>query len=189
MAEKLVNLRSSSPGTGTRTIKPCPRLEGDIILPGDKSISHRAVILNSLANGKAEINNFAPGGDCLATVRCLRALGSKVDKKGSMDPSTLLVSGTGDDGLREACNVLNAQNSATTMRLLGGLLVGQSFLSVITGDASLRKRPMGRLIQPLRLMGAEIWGRGRDSFAPLASCSLLTVRSDLNCRTGIPSRS
>jgi 3-phosphoshikimate 1-carboxyvinyltransferase len=167
MAEQFANVRLSSPGTGTRTIKPCPRLEGDIILPGDKSISHRAVILNSLANGKAEINNFAPGGDCLATVRCLRALGLKIDRKGSMDPSTLLVSGTGEDGLKEACNVLNAQNSATTMRLLGGLLASQSFLSIITGDASLRKRPMGRLIRPLRLMGAEIWGRGRDSFAPL----------------------
>ena len=167
MAEKLTNLGSSSTGTGTRAIKPCPRLEGDVVLPGDKSISHRAVILNSLANGKAEIDNFAPGGDCLATVKCLRALGAKIDRKGSKDLSTLLVSGTGEDGLREACNVLNAQDSATTMRLLGGLLASQSFLSIITGDASLRKRPMGRLIRPLRLMGAEIWGRGRDSFAPL----------------------
>jgi 3-phosphoshikimate 1-carboxyvinyltransferase len=167
MAEQFVNLRSSLSGTGTRTIKPCPRLEGDVVLPGDKSISHRAVILNSLAKGKAEIHNFAPGGDCLATVRCLRALGVKIDRKGSLDSPTLLVSGTGKDGLKEADNVLNAQNSATTMRLLGGLLASQSFLSVITGDASLRKRPMGRLIQPLRLMGAEIWGRGQDSFAPL----------------------
>jgi 3-phosphoshikimate 1-carboxyvinyltransferase len=123
--------------------------------------------LNSLANGKAEINNFAPGADCLATVRCLRALGVRIDRKGSKGLSTLLVSGTGEDGLKEACNVLNAQDSATTMRLLGGLLASQSFLSIITGDASLRKRPMGRLIQPLRFMGAEIWGRGRDSFAPL----------------------
>ena len=167
MAEQSVYLRSCSPGTGTITIKPCPRLEGDVVLPGDKSISHRATILNSLAKGKAEIDNFAPGGDCLATVRCLRALGVKIDRKGSMGPSTLLLSGTGEDGLKEAGNVLNAQNSATTIRLLGGLLASQSFLSVITGDTSLRKRPMGRLIQPLRLMGAEIWGRERDSFAPL----------------------
>jgi 3-phosphoshikimate 1-carboxyvinyltransferase len=167
MAEQSVYLRSSSPGTGTITIKPCPRLEGDVVLPGDKSISHRATILNSLAKGKAEIDNFAPGGDCLATVRCLRALGVKIDRKGSMGPSTLLLSGTGEDGLKEAGNVLNAQNSATTIRLLGGLLASQSFLSVITGDTSLRKRPMGRLIQPLRLMGAEIWARERDSFAPV----------------------
>jgi 3-phosphoshikimate 1-carboxyvinyltransferase len=91
----------------------------------------------------------------------------KIGRKGSRDSPTLLVSGTGEDGLKEASNVLNAENSATTMRLLGGLLASQPFLSVITGDASLRNRPMDRLIEPLRLMGADVWGRGRDSFAPL----------------------
>jgi len=150
-----------------RTIKSSPRLEGEVVVPGDKSISHRAVILNSLAKGKAQIDNFAPGADCLAMVRCLRALGVKIGKKGSQDSPTVSLSGTGVDGLREATNVLDAQNSATTMRLLGGLLASQPFLSVITGDASLRNRPMGRLIEPLRLMGAEVWGRGQDSFAPL----------------------
>jgi 3-phosphoshikimate 1-carboxyvinyltransferase len=150
-----------------RIIKSCPRLEGEVLLPGDKSISHRAVILNSLARGKAQIDNFAPGADCLSTIRCLKALGVKIDRKGSRDSPALSVSGTGEDGLKEPNNVLDAQNSATTMRLLGGLLVSQPFLSVITGDMSLRSRPMGRLIQPLRLMGAEIWGRGQDSFAPL----------------------
>jgi 3-phosphoshikimate 1-carboxyvinyltransferase len=167
MAEQFVGLRSFSPRAETRTIKPCPRLEGEVVLPGDKSISHRAVILNSLAKGKAEIGNFAPGGDCLSTVKCLRALGVKIGRKGSRDSPTLSVSGTGEDGLKEASNVLNAENSATTMRLLGGLLASQPFLSVITGDASLRNRPMDRLIEPLRLMGAEVWGRERDSFAPL----------------------
>jgi 3-phosphoshikimate 1-carboxyvinyltransferase len=97
----------------------------------------------------------------------LRALGVKIDRKELHDSPTLSVWGTGEDGLREASNVLNAQNSGTTIRLLGGLLAGQSFLSIITGDGSLRRRPMGRLIQPLRLMGAEIRGRGGDSFAPL----------------------
>jgi 3-phosphoshikimate 1-carboxyvinyltransferase len=157
----------SSPRAEIETIKPCTRLEGEIVLPGDKSISHRAAILNSLAKGQARIDNFAPGTDCLATVRCLKALGVKIVREGSRDWHTLLVSGTGEDGLQEAVNVLDAENSATTMRLLGGLLASQPFLSVITGDASLRNRPMGRLIEPLRLMGAEIWGRGRDSFAPL----------------------
>ena len=150
-----------------RTVKTCQRLDGEVVPPGDKSISHRAAILNSLASGEAEIDNFAPGGDCLSTLRCLKALGVKIGRKGSQDSPTLLVSGTGRDGLREASNVLDARNSATTMRLLGGLLASQPFLSVITGDASLRNRPMGRLIEPLRLMGAEIWGRGQDSFAPL----------------------
>jgi 3-phosphoshikimate 1-carboxyvinyltransferase len=149
------------------TIKTCQRLEGEVVLPGDKSISHRAAILNSLARGKAEIDNFAPGADCLSTVRCLKALGVKIGTKGSRDSPALLVSGTGEDGLKEASNVLDAQNSATTMRLLGGLLASQPFLSVITGDISLRNRPMGRLIEPLRLMGAEVWGREQDSFAPL----------------------
>jgi 3-phosphoshikimate 1-carboxyvinyltransferase len=167
MAEQFIGLKSSSPRAKTRTIKPGPRLEGEVVLPGDKSISHRAVILNSLAKGEAKIDNFAPGGDCLATVKCLRALGVKIGRQGSGDSSTLLVSGAGEDGLKEASNVLDAENSATTMRLLGGLLASQPFLSIITGDASLRSRPMGRLIEPLRLMGAEVWGRGRDSFAPL----------------------
>ena len=167
MAEQFVGLKLSSAKVETRTIKPCPTLEGEIILPGDKSISHRAVILYSLTRDGARIDNFAPGRDCLATVRCLKALGVKIDRMGSSDSHTLLVSGTGEDGLKEASNVLNAENSATTMRLLGGLLASQPFLSVITGDASLRNRPMDRLIEPLRLMGADIWGRGRDSFAPL----------------------
>jgi 3-phosphoshikimate 1-carboxyvinyltransferase len=167
MAEQTVGLRSISAKAGTRTIKPSPKLEGEVVLPGDKSISHRAVILNSLAKGEAKIDNFAPGRDCLATVRCLRALGVSIGREGSGHSPTLLVSGTGKDGLKEASNVLDAQDSGTTMRLLGGLLASQPFLSIITGDASLRSRPMGRLIEPLRLMGADISGRGRDSFAPL----------------------
>jgi 3-phosphoshikimate 1-carboxyvinyltransferase len=150
-----------------KTIASCPKLQGEVVLPGDKSISHRAVILNSLAKGEARIDNFAPGGDCLSTVRCLRALGVKIDRKGPRGALTVLVSATGEDGLKEATNVLDAGNSATTMRLLGGLLASQPFLSVITGDASLRSRPMGRLIQPLRLMGGDVWGRGQDSLAPL----------------------
>jgi 3-phosphoshikimate 1-carboxyvinyltransferase len=151
----------------TETIKPCPKLEGEVVLPGDKSISHRAAILNSLAKGKARIDNFAPGADCLSTVRCLKALGVKIDRRRLPGSATISVSGTGADGLKEASNVLNAANSATTMRLLGGLLASQPFLSVITGDASLRNRPMGRLIEPLNLMGADISGRDQDSFAPL----------------------
>ena len=150
-----------------RTIRTCRRLQGEVVPPGDKSISHRAAILNSLAKGKAEIDNFAPGADCLSTVRCLKALGVRIARKGGADSPTISVSGTGAGGLKEASNVLDAQNSATTIRLLGGLLASQPFLSVITGDTSLRNRPMGRLIEPLRLMGADVSGRGRDSLAPL----------------------
>lgn len=150
-------------------IKPCPVLEGEITPPGDKSISHRAVILNSIAKGRARISNLAPGADCLSTINCLRALGVEMrrQKASALSPS-LIVWGRGERGLSEAEDVLNAGNSATTMRLLSGLLAAQPFFTVITGDASLRSRPMKRLIEPLRLMGADIWGRGNDSLAPLA---------------------
>lgn len=142
-------------------------LEGQTTAPGDKSISHRAAILNSVAAGTAEITNFCPGRDCLATIRCLRALGVRIGRTTSGDSPTLLVSGAGETGLREPVNVLNAGNSGTTMRLLSGLLAGMPFLSIITGDMSLRNRPMDRLIQPLSLMGADILGREGDSLAPL----------------------
>ena len=150
-----------------RTVKSCTRLEGEVILPGDKSISHRAVIFNGLAKGKARIDNFSSGADCLATVRCLEDLGLEIVQEESESFLSLSVAGIGKDGLKEAADVLNATNSGTTMRLLAGLLAAQPFMSIITGDASLRSRPMGRLIEPLRLMGTEIWGREKDSFAPL----------------------
>ncbi|MFO7712454.1 MAG: 3-phosphoshikimate 1-carboxyvinyltransferase, partial [Dehalococcoidia bacterium] len=152
----------------TITVNPSPSLQGELTPPGDKSISHRAAILNSLSMGKAEILNFAPGRDCLATVTCLRNLGVRIRRTGRDDSPVLSVRGKGPDGLKEATNVLDARDSATTMRLLGGLLSGRPFLSVITGNASLRSRPMDRLIEPLRLMGADISGRGGDAFAPLA---------------------
>jgi 3-phosphoshikimate 1-carboxyvinyltransferase len=149
-----------------KRISPCPTLSGEIIPLGDKSISHRAIILNSIACGKATVGNFSPGADCLSTVSCLQALGVEI-KRISSSPLTFEVQGVGGQGLHEAEDVLNAGNSATTMRLLAGLLAAQPFLSIITGDSSLRSRPMGRLIHPLRSMGASIWGRGGDSLAPL----------------------
>ncbi len=139
-------------------------LHGEVIPPGDKSISHRAVILNSIATGKATITNLSPGADCRSTISCLKALGVEIEER----KDGFTISGVGGYGLREAENVLDAGNSATTIRLLAGLLAAQPFLSIITGDHSLRSRPMGRIIRPLRLMGASIWGRGDDSFAPLA---------------------
>jgi len=150
-----------------REISPCSILRGEITPPGDKSISHRAILLNSIAQGRARLSNFSPGADCGSTLACLQALGVRV-KQTSSAPPTIEVEGVGEKGLREAEDVLDAGNSATTMRLLTGLLAAQPFLSIITGDDSLRSRPMGRLISPLRLMGAKIWGRGEDSLAPLA---------------------
>jgi len=142
------------------------QLSGVINIPGDKSISHRALILNSLAVGVGSISNFSPAKDCMSTIRCLKLLGVKVVKQPNKIP-TVAVYGRGDSCLLEPADVLNAGNSATTMRLLSGVLAAQPFLSVITGDASLRSRPMGRVIHPLRLMGAEISGRRGDTCAPL----------------------
>ena len=149
-----------------KNILPAKQLNGEIAVPGDKSISHRALILNSLAFGDSKINNLSPGKDCQSTITCLSALGVKLARRNG-DSSIIFVSGVGKTGLTEAKNVLNAGNSGTTMRLLGGLLSAQPFLSVLTGDVSLRSRPMKRLIEPLRLMGAEIYGRYNDSLAPL----------------------
>ncbi len=147
-----------------RTINACSSLRGEIMPPGDKSISHRALILNSIAEGKAKIDNLTPGEDVRATINCLQALGVDIVEKKGLH----IVSGLGPGGYKEPEDVLYAGNSGTTTRLMAGLLAAQPFMSVITGDESLRSRPMGRLIQPLRQMGAEIWGRGNDSLAPLA---------------------
>ncbi len=148
-----------------RIISP-RRLYGKVTPPGDKSISHRALILSSLAQGTSKISNLSGGRDCQSTINCLKALGVNIVKRRDKVPVTF-VHGVGITGLTEAKNVLNAGNSATTLRLLSGVLVAQPFLSILTGDVSLRSRPMDRLIEPLRLMGAEIYGRGNDSFAPL----------------------
>ncbi len=150
-----------------RRVSRPTQIRGEIVPPGDKSISHRAAILNSLAEGTARIANFAPGADCAATISCLRALGVKVESRAGARP-TIEVAGVGMRGYAEPATVLDAGNSGTTMRLLTGLLTGQGFFTVISGDASLCSRPMGRLIHPLRLMGGRIYGRNRDTLAPLA---------------------
>jgi 3-phosphoshikimate 1-carboxyvinyltransferase len=135
-------------------------LSGAVTPPGDKSISHRALIFNGIAQGKARVENLGPGLDVLSTIKCLRALGVGIRRDGD----TLIVTG---GGLHEPSNVLNAGNSGTTMRLMAGVLAAQDFVSIITGDGSLRSRPMGRVIDPLRRMGAQILGRKNDTLAPL----------------------
>ncbi len=163
-------------------VKSPPGLAGEIVPPGDKSISHRAAIFNGIGSGSALVTNFSPGADCFSTVECLRMLGVKieVEEKRKFCPS-LNIEGRGKQGLREPADILNAGNSGTTMRLLSGLLAAQPFFFVITGDESLRSRPMGRIIKPLRLMGARIWGRDNDSLAPLAikGGHLKSIRYDL----------
>ena len=154
------------------TIRPPKRIEGTVALPGDKSISQRALLLNSIALGTAHVSNLCEGDDRRSILRCLRGLGVRITRHLSCQASgaeeCYEVRGRGIDGLREPSTVLNAGNSGTTMRLVTGLLATQSFFSVISGDASLRTRPMGRIVKPLQQMGAEIMGRGEGTLAPLA---------------------
>jgi 3-phosphoshikimate 1-carboxyvinyltransferase len=145
------------------------RLRGTVVVPGDKSISHRAAIFNALALGSARVESFLIGEDTRATLDCLRALGVSwsLDEGGGTG-ATLRVHGAGRTGLRESEDVLDARNSGTSMRLLAGVLAAQPFFSVLTGDGSLRSRPMGRVVGPLREMGAQVWGRGDGAYPPLA---------------------
>jgi len=133
-------------------IKSANSISGSISLPGDKSISHRAAMIGAIAKGTSTIENFSDGKDCASTIRCLRQLGVAIEQTGT----TVVVHGVGKKGFREPSEPLDCGNSGTTMRLLAGLLAGQSFCSVLTGDESLQKRPMNRIIEPLREMGANI---------------------------------
>jgi len=144
------------------------RLSGSITVPPDKSISHRAAILNAIASGPAVVENFLVAEDCLSTIACLRSLGVSWSLRENHDGgSDLTITGRGLAGLSESADVLDAGNSGTTMRLLAGLLAGRPFLSTLTGDESLRSRPMARIIEPLRQMGAQVYGRDNDTLAPL----------------------
>lgn len=141
------------------------KLRGNIYIPGDKSISHRSLILGSIAQGETRIYNFLNSLDCLKTLECMQALGVKIELD---ENNSVKIKGKGLYGLQEAKGILDVGNSGTTIRLLTGLLGGQSFYSVLSGDDSIRRRPMKRVIEPLRLMGADIWGRKDGQFAPLS---------------------
>ncbi|MHB8377249.1 MAG: 3-phosphoshikimate 1-carboxyvinyltransferase [Dehalococcoidia bacterium] len=151
-----------------RLINPARRLRGTVAVPGDKSISHRAAILNALAEGDAVVHNFLPGEDCLSTLRVLRALGVEAALDDAGETPVLRIRGRGLAGLREPSEVLDCGNSGTTMRLICGVLAGQPFHAVLTGDASLCARPMGRVVEPLRQMGAHLDGRDAARRAPLS---------------------
>jgi 3-phosphoshikimate 1-carboxyvinyltransferase len=146
------------------TVNKNKGLRGTIYPPGDKSISHRVIILGSLAQGKSKVTNFCPGDDTLNTLKAFQSLGITIE--GS--ETEYIIWGKGLKGLQEPSDIIDAGNSGTTTRLLAGLLGGQNFFSVITGDASLRKRPMKRVTEPLRKMGAKIDGRAGGDCAPLA---------------------
>ncbi len=150
------------------TVSQPSTLRGVIKAPGDKSISHRAVIFNSLADGDAVVTNYSPGADCTSTVNVMRALGVQIEREPASDDSgdTLRITGASDD-LAEPAVTLDAGNSGTTMRLMSGVLCGRDMLAVMTGDISLNSRPMGRVVEPLCRMGAVIKGRQNDTLAPL----------------------
>jgi 3-phosphoshikimate 1-carboxyvinyltransferase len=133
-------------------IRPARRIRGNVRVPGDKSISHRAAILSALARGKARISNFSSAEDCASTLNCLRELGVAVERDGS----SVWIEGVGLRGLRPPRGPLDCGNSGTSLRLLAGVLAGQSFGSVLTGDSSLCSRPMRRIMEPLEMMGARI---------------------------------
>lgn len=144
---------------------PITKISGECEVPGDKSISHRAIIFGSIAKGLTEITNFLPGLDCHSTIHCFRKLGVTIIEENN---TTIKVHGVGLQGLKEPNDVLDVGNSGTTIRLLAGLLSGTSFYSVMTGDLSIRKRPMKRVKTPLEQMGAKLYGRDNGNLAPIS---------------------
>ncbi len=148
------------------TVEPARSISGTMEVPGDKSISHRYAILAALAQGRSEISHYSAAADCQSTLDCLEQLGVRVERTSRNGDAEVAITGRGIEGLRASRRSLDAGNSGTTMRLLTAVLSGQHFNSILTGDSSLRRRPMRRVIEPLERMGARIQAR-EDNFAPL----------------------
>ena len=138
-------------------------LRGELTIPGDKSISHRAIMFGALANGTTRITNFLQGADCLSTISCFQAMGIDIEN----NISDVMIHGKGLHGLQEADHILDVGNSGTTTRLISGILAGQNFSTTLNGDASIQKRPMKRIMEPLSLMGANIKSMKDNGCAPL----------------------
>lgn len=141
-------------------------LKGEVAIPGDKSISHRAVMFGSLAEGTTEVTNFLQGADCLSTIFCFRKLGIEIENTSQR----ILIHGKGLHGLTEPSDTLDTGNSGTTTRLISGILAGQRFTTVLNGDASIQTRPMKRIMTPLSMMGADITSLKGNDCAPLRIC-------------------
>ena len=147
----------SAPPSTSVTVEPARRLRGRLRVPGDKSISHRYALLAALAGGTSTINGYSTGADCRSTLRCLRALGVDIEETAETgETSTVTVAGRGIGAFVRPAQALDAGNSGTTMRLLAGILAGHPFDTVLTGDASLQRRPMRRIIDPLQRMGGHV---------------------------------
>jgi 3-phosphoshikimate 1-carboxyvinyltransferase len=147
------------------SVKPLDKIKAEITVPGDKSISHRAIMLGALAKGQTAIENFLASADCLSTLKCFEQLGIK----NQHSDKQVIIYGKGLNGLSSSQDVLDVGNSGTTIRLMSGVLAGQAFTSRISGDKSIQKRPMLRVVGPLREMGAKIEGKAKDEdvYAPL----------------------
>ena len=144
-------------------IKTSGKLRGEITVPGDKSISHRSVMLGSIAKGDTKISGFLTGEDCLSTIDCFKKLGIDIEVNGT----DVTVHGKGLKGLSAPAETLDVGNSGTTLRLMSGILSAQPFTTRLTGDSSIQKRPMGRVASPLGLMGAKITSENEKMTAPL----------------------
>lgn len=144
-------------------IKKQTKLRGELTVPGDKSISHRAVMFGSLAQGVTKITHFLEGADCLSTISCFRKMGIEIER----NADEILVHGKGLHGLKAPSGILDVGNSGTTTRLISGILAGQSFVSELNGDASIQSRPMKRIMTPLQAMGADIVSLRNNGCAPL----------------------
>lgn len=138
-------------------------LRGEVTVPGDKSISHRAVMFGALAKGTTEVTNFLQGADCLSTIDCFRRLGIEIENT----PDKILIHGKGLHGLKKSDRILDVGNSGTTTRLISGILAGQNFETILNGDESIQSRPMKRIMEPLSMMGADIASIRGNNCAPL----------------------
>lgn len=138
-------------------------LNGEVTIPGDKSISHRAIMLGALADGTTKVSNFLQGADCLSTIDCFRKMGVSIEN----NIDTVLIKGNGLHGLKEPSSILDVGNSGTTTRLMSGILAAQNFTVTVNGDASIQKRPMKRIMTPLSMMGSDIVSLNGNDCAPL----------------------
>ena len=144
-------------------INPAKSLNGTVVVPGDKSVSHRSVMLGSIAKGTTHVTGFLTGADCLSTISCFKKLGIDIE----VDGTNVTIHGKGLHGLTAPTETLDVGNSGTTLRLMSGLLSAQPFNSHVTGDASIQKRPMGRVADPIKLMGGKITSKNEKLTAPL----------------------
>jgi 3-phosphoshikimate 1-carboxyvinyltransferase len=180
-------MTATLPGEQPRTVSRTPRLRGEPRLPGDKSISHRALLLAALAEGECTISGAGDGRDVKATAAIVASLGARVERL-NFDGLNVdyKVTSPGADGLHEPDRVLDCRNSGTSLRLCSGVLAGLPFFSVLDGDASLRSRPVARIIEPLRSMGAVLYARRSDSLPPLVVIGSRRLRA-IDFTTRVPS--